>query len=122
MKLKKYNRRNVLGRLSAYPTLAVSKSGIIRVNSRAMVCFGLTVGSKINIVNDQESPRDWYVELTDEPDGLVLRKSNSALACNSATIAFEMKNIIKDATTVVMRIATEPVPGYPRMYALLNNA
>ena len=124
MKLKKFNRGSTLtGRLgSGLPTLGISKSGIIRLNTKACELLGVADKDQINILQDEEHHIDWFVEKTTDSDGLIMRKcSGGGLVCNSVTITKQMMASLRIDKPTTMRIAPAPIEDGLAIYAILTN-
>ena len=124
MKLKKFNRSSTLtGRQgSGLPVLGISKSGIIRINTKAGELLSVADKDRINILQDEERLIDWFVEKTTEADGLVMRKcSGGGLVCNSVTITKQMMSSLRIDKATSMRIAPAPIEDGSAIYAILTN-
>ncbi len=123
MKLRKFNRETCRIRPDGHPYFSVSKGGIIRINREGSKLLQLKSGDKINILQDEERPKDWYVEKTTDELGLIMRDTNknSGLVCNASAIAAEMiRSLSLSLKTTTMRIAPKPAEG--EIYAILTGS
>lgn len=125
MKLKKFNRTSTLtGRQGiGIPALGISKSGIIRLNTKACELLGVADKDQINILQDEERLIDWFVEKTTDADGLIMRKcTGGGLVCNSVTITKQMMASLRIDKSTTMRIAPGPIDDGSAIYAILTSS
>ena len=126
MKLRKFNRGTQVSRgVSDIPYFSISRKGIIRLNTKAMDLLGVEPTDKINVYNDEERPADWYVEKTNEPEGLIMRKcSGGGVICNSAGITGNILKALRidKENTATMRIAPNPIEEGSTIYAILTGS
>lgn len=90
MKLKIYNQQNSKISLPSKPTVRVHcPSGIISLSKAACHLIGLRNGDKLIIVQDEDSPEDFFIHKTTHPEGFTVRsKTGEAGATfNSSKIA-----------------------------------
>jgi hypothetical protein len=125
MKLKKFDRSDCQLRYDEKAVVAFEKSGIIRFNRTAVKHLKLEVGDKIAIYQDEERPRDWYIEKTDSETGLIMRKHSSpgSVCCNAKQITSVVQKAVKnEVKTMRFRIAALPVEEGQGLYAILTGA
>ncbi len=122
MKLKKFNRNSMGSRGIGQPSLGISKLGVVRLNIKAGELLGVADKDRINILQDEERPADWYVEKTADADGLVMRKcSGGGLICNSVVITKQMMDSLRIDRAVTMRLAPNPIEDGSAIYAILTS-
>jgi hypothetical protein len=124
MKLKTFNRKDCnMGANEKRPLIGFEKTGIIRLNRKLCEALNIEIGDKINILQDQESPRDWYIELTKAEHGLVMRKHNTgALCCNAKAIVAEIQRSLGVVINKSMnyRVSTQPAVDETNIYAIIT--
>ncbi len=70
MKLKVYDKKNSNLFLVGKPTVRISrKAGLLTFQKGAIELMGLVPGDKLIVCNDEDSPRDWYIHKTADPEG-----------------------------------------------------
>lgn len=86
MNLKRYNSTNVKTIRFGKPTIRFNKQGQISFSSAIITAMGLKSGDKIELIQDEEKPKDWYVVKCKNDIGFPLReyKSSNALLTNSS--------------------------------------
>lgn len=74
MKLKVFNQTNSKHSVTGRPTLRIHKrGGLLTFSKAAAELMDVKSGDKIVIVQDEESPENFYVHKTSNPDGFTLR-------------------------------------------------
>jgi len=126
MKLKKFNRKDCsINRGDGFAYITLEKIGIIRLNRNAAELIGLSVGDKLNVINDEDNPRDWYIEKTTDDDGLIMRKhSDSGSICSNAKVITDeiRKSLGVETKTLRFRIAGKPAFDDSNIYAILTGS
>ena len=122
MKLKKFNRKDCHTRGLSYPAISIEKSGIVRLNRYAAEHLSLNIGDKINLYQDEDKPKDWYIEKTTDDDGLIMRKhgDDGSLCCNASAISSKVKVALGMDKTMHIRIAGSPVEDGQGLFAILT--
>jgi hypothetical protein len=100
--------------------ISFEKKGIIRLNKFATDALLIKVNDRINILQDEDNPRDWYIEKTTEEEGLVMRKHNTgSVCCNSISIVSAFRKSHGFTGTISLRIATQMAFDDSGMHAIL---
>lgn len=113
MKLKVYNRQ-VSGVAKGLATLRVHKQGSFSLSKAAMEMMELRPGHKVEVVQDLDRPRDWYITKSTGDDAFVVRgkASQGGMFASSITAASIKKACELDtfgATSYQFLIGKEPV-------------
>jgi len=96
--------------VSLYP-----KSGNINFSKKLSEVLKLNdENQRINIIQDEDRPKDWYIELTSDADGFTPRvkkaaKYNQYVIQNSHLCRLILKECGLPEETVAFVVATEPV-------------
>lgn len=94
MKLKRYNKKSVSQREPGSPNVYIHNGGSFVFNQPAALLFGIKPDGKfyLEIIQDEDNPKDWFVTLSDEENGILLRPGKKAGGCafNSGVIAKEV--------------------------------
>ena len=107
------------------PYVTLEKNGIIRLNRIACELLEITIGEKLNVLQDEDRPKDWYLEKTSDEDGLIMRKhsSSGSICSNSKPITVLMRNSIGiQQQSVRFRLATQSLNGENKVYAILTSS
>lgn len=122
MKLKSFTREDCQFLGTGIPTVRVSKSGTFSFSKLAAVDLGLKVGNKIEILQDQDRPADWYVKKTEHQSGFILRnQSGGQVMVAAQPIARKLlKSIGKEGVSTTFHMGTEPVEE--EFYAIITKA
>lgn len=91
MKLKVFNEKNSHRKGVQPANLRIHKKGTCTLNVTAVRKLGLKAGDRISIVQDEDSPVDWYLLKNDE--GFALRPAGTnikALMFNNYLFAHEL--------------------------------
>ena len=107
------------------PMISVSKNGVMRINQPAVIQFSASEGQKLNIYQDEDSPKDWYIKFED--DGLILRKKESqgkGLLFQSSSIARDMIKSLGFETRFSAQIAKNKMiaPNVEGFYAIITSS
>lgn len=70
MKLKSYNKQNTIT-VNA-PKIAFRAKGLIVFNKSACDMLNIKNGDTVEIAQDQEKPKDWFISLSAGKEGFVL--------------------------------------------------
>lgn len=102
MKLKTFNTINTaaVGR-SAQPVISIGKAGVFTVNKAAAEQLGLTAGDRVELHQDEDSPRDWYISKCTTDSGFAIRQGydTKGLMFNSSAMRqLILKSCGKDAS------------------------
>jgi len=123
MKLQKFNRANTQTRVDGKPSVRINRSGTFAFNKSAADVLGFKPGSKVNLLQDVDRPRDWYIQLTTDEDGLKVRKYKTGFIVGAVIIAhkiFTAINLPVGEKSAALRIANTPVDD--NCFAILTNA
>lgn len=124
MKLQIYNRKDLLKGKNTNPCISITPKGLWTINVSACRAINFEPGTQISIVQDIDSPRDFY--LMRDPNGIKLREKKDFLEFNSK----KMREILIDALrvdaqkvkTIKFIVATQPVQHEDKiMYAILTS-
>lgn len=110
MKLKIYNRHTVPSARQVDPTISLnSKTGLVNISSSAAAIIGLNDGDFVCIVQDETSPKDWFMYKSTEEDGFKVRnlKQNvKQVSFNNVTVVRDLYESIKFTdNTTKMRVS-----------------
>lgn len=116
MKLKKYNKKNTQSSKSTHPFISFNQKGQIIINSRLHSLLNPNDHESISLefLNDEDSPRDWYIKLTGQ-DGFCLRnkKESKYWVFNSSVLAKKIFSELKppgyDKPTLRFLVKADPV-------------
>ena len=79
MKLKVYDKRNSCSFSTGRPTVRISrKAGLLTFQKGAISLLGLLPGDKLIVCNDEDSPRDWYIHKTADPEAFAPKQKGKA--------------------------------------------
>lgn len=112
MELKFFNTSNMksAGR-AGQPTLRVTRGGYIGLSKAAVDPMDFKAEDKVSLVQDQETPEDWYL-VKDQENGFILRESSGSgsLAFNSSVMGKAMLDSLDcPDDSVRFKVVTEPV-------------
>ena len=126
MKLRKFNRKDcncATGDGMGYIT--IEKGGIIRLNRKAAELLNLKIGDKLDVLQDEERTKDWYLAKTSDENGLVMRRhSDSGSICSNAKVIADTirKSLNVEQKTLRFRIAPQPAEESSNIYAILTSS
>lgn len=107
---------------SIYP-----KSGTMKFSADLVRNLKIDTETKVNIIQDEERPKDWYIELTKESDGLQVKEKKSASGKFKEYVIqsiFLSRLILKESElpekTIRLLVATEPVEK--NMHAIITKS
>jgi hypothetical protein len=109
-------------------TINFGKSGLITFNKGAVDALKLKPGDKVEFAQDEDRPVDFYLFLSESPDGYELRvkKDSSVLVFSSRCIYGRMLDALKlsDGKSFTLPVAITPleVPDCPPLFAILTAA
>lgn len=75
MKLKTYNKENTI--VTDSPKISFRTKGIITLNKAASDLLEISFDDTIEICQDQDSPRDWYINHNAGKTGFILRPTKN---------------------------------------------
>ena len=79
MKLKVYDKRNSCSISTGRPTVRISrKAGLLTFQKGAIALLGLLPGDRLIVCNDEDSPRDWYIHKTADPEAFAPKPKGKA--------------------------------------------
>ena len=90
MNLKRYNKETLPSRIAVgVPTLRINKNGNIVFNKPLAEKLELTETSKIELVQDQYKPKEWYIAVNDSEASLSIKvnKSQAGFAIQNTALA-----------------------------------
>lgn len=91
MKLKTFNQSNLPVVAKGKPTIRLSlPSGLITISPVAGEILGLTKNSHVEFCQNEDTPSDWYLHVTNAPPGFPLRQKNAG-----AGYCFNCTSIVK---------------------------
>lgn len=93
MKLKSFNATNTKAVRYGKPTVNVSKSGVFNFSKTASELIMLELTPYIEILQDEERPKDWYVKLSTMEKGFSARKYKEGN--NVTNSAFTARQLLK---------------------------
>jgi hypothetical protein len=129
MKLKHFNMGNVeSGHRNYIPTIRLnSKTGLITFNVSVSSNLGLKEGSKIEFIQDEDSPVDWYVVADkDIENAFICRKAKAGSGMFISSV-FLVKEIFESCkiqeTSVKILVSKFPIikEGL-RLFALITKS
>ena len=93
MKLKIYNRHTVPSTKQVDPTISLnSKTGLININASAAAIINLNDGDFVGLVQDETSPKDWFLFKSTKEDGFRVRN----LKQNVKQVSFNNVTVVRD--------------------------
>jgi len=94
MKIKRFNKTTVAQREPGAPNVYIHYGGSFAFNQPASILLGAVPDAKvyIEVIQDEENPKDWFISITNEDTGILLRpgKKSGAFSFNSGIIAKEL--------------------------------
>jgi len=106
MKLKSFNRENTLS--TSGPKISIRKSGTIIINRDAVILTQLPLGGYIEIAQDQDSPKDWFININAGKEGFILRQTKyDALTFNAKQLSDKILDSIGFDHSASMIIGSE---------------
>lgn len=115
MKLTRFNKATCYVRIDGQAGIYIHHSGSIAFNSIACERIGITEKSAVELLQDGERKKDWYVVLSHTLSAVPVRKRNQKgkFGFNSVAIAqVILKSIVEVPpmpATASLVIATEPI-------------
>jgi hypothetical protein len=129
MKLKTYNTANSASVRKGKPTININLgNGLFSFSNNAREALKLKSGTRIEVHQDEESPKDWYFSITKDKDsGFELRdnsKSKPYLTFNNSHLARLLLSSIELDCNATMLIGTEPVEieGVGNVYPIITKS
>ena len=127
MGLKRFNTETTKGMGTGQPLVSIARNaGLISIFGATAEALGLKPGDKVSIVQDQDNPKDWYIDTKDEA-GFKLRGSdkgkglsfNNSVICNRLLDSLEFPKEHKRSSFTV---STKQAEGFDQegLYAILT--
>ena len=94
---------------------------MIAFNNGASGLFEFKPGDRVNFYQDEARPKDWYIEKTEDADGIQVRRCKTGFACSASEIVRDMLKSfdMKGKKSIAFPIALSPDEnGY---YAILTS-
>jgi len=123
MKLKTYNSASFSGRRGVVK-LSLGKSGLISISLSAASMIGVKSGDRVELVQDEDAPRDWYIKSGHSEHGYLLRGyKNGTLCFGSKPLAQTIADSLGRELSLSIPVATEKqkIDGQ-EYYALITAA
>ncbi|RYY23498.1 MAG: hypothetical protein EOP41_06415 [Sphingobacteriaceae bacterium] len=113
MKLKKYDQESRINLSDGLPSIHFQNSGIISLNKKAYELMDLEPGNGLEIYQDEEKPKDWYIAISDASKSLICRLDekknkicfNSAIAARDIFKCLDNNNPPKGASLLIGKAA-----------------
>jgi hypothetical protein len=131
MKLKQFNQSNLqmLPRATEATVRISASAGLISFSIRAIAEMKLSSEDKLNFIQDEESPTDWYVEKTKDRNGIPVRTRDNRVEFNNSRLAILILASVKskmpfgkEVKSAGFRIKTKPVEVEGReLYLILTS-
>lgn len=120
MKLIIFNQTNSKSQKSGEPSIGFGRNGQVRLNKFAVALLDAKAEMKLEIAQDEDTPEDWYIKVSESGDGFILReKIEGELVFNSSTVT---KRFLKTFDSLhkglTVEIAKKPSEG--GWYAILT--
>lgn len=113
MNLKRYNKETLPTRLAGgTPNLRVNVSGGIVLNKALSEQLKLTENSKIELVQDTDKPKDWFLTVNDTEPALSIRvnKGQAGFMVQNSALAQLFVNAIDPVQKIIcVNIAPEAI-------------
>jgi len=77
MKLKEYNSENTVTIKTGKPTIRFNAKGLISISVAANDIIKAKDKSKCLFHQDEERPKDWYLEMTEDNKGFTMKKTSN---------------------------------------------
>ncbi len=126
MKKKVFNRTNILSKRGGThpiidPILVIRKSGHIVFSAALVKALSLDKNT-IEFVQDDDRPKDWYIEISSGVDSIRLRptKSQSFYFQSAWLVKMILESMSLPAATYRILVVTEPVEK--NLYAILTKS
>lgn len=109
MKLKIYTR-DAASRMPGIPKIRVAKSGLITINPGAAERIGIKLGDIISLAQDEERPKDWYLNVNGDPAGYKCRvDKNKSFAFNSVPITTTVLKSLGQDASISIAVGAESI-------------
>ena len=116
MEFKRFNKNNCFAQRHFEPAISLNlKSGTISFNKGLVELMSLQLGTKIVVLQNEETPKDWFLLITKRDAGFVIRGQVNAkyttLFFRSRYLVHKMIESIKpDKTgTILCLVAKHPI-------------
>ena len=128
MNLLIYDSRNVHGKVNCGKDPIISiypKYGFIKINSRACELMVLKAGQRVILVQDEDSPEDWYIAKTEQISGFTVHqhKDQNNLIMTSKKMChliLSSLGILESRPTHFLMAESPTITKDYQLFALLN--
>jgi bifunctional DNA-binding transcriptional regulator/antitoxin component of YhaV-PrlF toxin-antitoxin module len=109
MKIKRFTPGNTKGKAHGIASVRVSKSGAITFSKTVKIELDLKSGDKIEFIQSEESPKDWFITKSDNGFKLRTPPTFQVIMLNSSCVANEIfKSVEFKGRSARFLIATKP--------------
>ena len=133
MKAKVFNTANsgLISDKSRAALLTINyENGLLSFSVGFVNKVKLNSSTRVAVIQDEERPKDWYIQTGSDEFGFPLRVKDTALAFNNVTVARELLESCElidsstDSKTARFLLATEPinVEGFGKLYAIITKS
>lgn len=84
--------------------ISLQKSGLIAFSKEAVLESNLKTGSKVNFLQDNDRPKDWYIQITDDGDCELREMKDDTLCINANSIVLAIKESLESYTDKAFRV------------------
>ncbi len=129
MKLNKFDATNSMSIRTGVPSIGFGKGGAITLSKKFLEETGIKKPVMASIVQDEDTPEDWYVIIGD-PDGFQTRENSAGgLAFNSSYVCKSFREFVSaEDVSVNCKLATHPaeipkeaLPTGSKAYGILTS-
>jgi hypothetical protein len=85
--------------------ISLQKSGLIAFSKDAVIANALKTGSKVIFLQDNDRPKDWYIQITDDGDCELREMKADMLCINANCIVLAIKESLESYTDKAFRIS-----------------
>lgn len=129
MKIKTFNKTNsgMLSVKDLTPLITVNpKAGLISFSKGLTEKLKITDKSRVNFIQDEEHPLNWYLEITQDPQAFALREHEKSISFNCTAITRELYRScgLDIGSTYRLLVASEPekIDGARLGYAIITKS
>ncbi len=124
MKLKEFSPKNIKTVRVGQPVINMNgKSGLISFSKAFAESIDLKGGEAISFHQDEDRPKDWYIEIT--PDGFPSRKKDDGVVLLQSTVLVRtiLKSVEAETHTASFLMAITPIEnGGGKLYAIITKS
>ncbi len=127
MKIKRFSRENTGQHHIGKPTVHISKTGLISFSRNSVESLNLKQNDRVELIQDEDNPQDWYVVTVENEGGFILRKGTyGQLLFNSSMVVDLIQKSLplelrKDSLTFLIASQPEEIEG-EKIYAILTSS